>query len=649
MGGPFGYEYSVRPLQQSDEAIIAQWIKENEGVSRRAVLGRTVFTQGWQVRLDTYKDRRAVVVDKRTLHGTMQVACCAWGLKRVFLKGERVTLAYLMDAYINPNCQQELSVALKSTRQQGWGGMLDGEYASCCSTGDLGAINMQTLRENGFFALGSCRFYCWTDRMQQSWADDAAMVADVEVVRLGPENKEITSFWKDVFQQHALRPANLEELMKCRNYTGSVVVKTRATKDDNDRNWACVTRWNRNAEAPMIVDNKAGHTTCLSYEILCCIAGSSDVQVVLEAMRIAASDAVRDGAELIYAIVDEACDPAIRVCLEKMEASCVRYINGVRLYNRDRIDIVPNPTNPTFWDPRDIGVVWAVVEDSTKMVPQRLLDNMHFISQDVVNYMLRTTHTNTRRLTAHRLAEAQQIQAERASLAEAEQERDGLVEHSSGAYRKSSVDEDSADRVVAETVPASTSGDSRSGDVQACTAIVLVFTLSCIFGLAHMLNEAQRGLAIVPYASTKVCEGFAWVSIKVITALCCPALAQSVGLTSVSLIMFCLAATLALAVDTDIYTPGLSHLVDLASVIYLLFILQRTNGLSLRSGIKESPAACQQVIASAVRTAISVMSTTLWCRLFSTLSIHLTASILGILLPATVPPAGSSPTCPDTS
>ena len=370
-------DYVVRQLQPSDEAAIARWRSDAEiGVPGYRMLAKGSRKE-YRTRLTSYDRWKSVVVEKNTPSGkTVPVACCGWGVKDVLCKRERVSMVYVMDGATNPADKESLAVGMQSRAVTSWKEQFDGEYASCCSTGNVGTIDMQTLLHNGFSALGSCRVYGWPDDEHKQWcAKIAYPPANVESIHIPRANIDILNFWERAFGKLNLFPVGLRDLLEHPGYLGSILTKAEGTPA-----WGCASRWCRNAEAPMLLDNGVQ----LKYELICFIGGSGDPNLSLEAVRIAADTAIAEGADMVFAVIDEGGDPQIRLALENLTPSCMRYVNGAKLKGRN---LLPNSTLPTFWDPRDMGIIYSLVRNDTSLLPSRLKNDLTLLPKEMIEFV----------------------------------------------------------------------------------------------------------------------------------------------------------------------------------------------------------------------------------------------------------------------
>eukprot|EP01060_Flectonema_neradi_P001751 TRINITY_DN11085_c0_g1_i1.p1 TRINITY_DN11085_c0_g1~~TRINITY_DN11085_c0_g1_i1.p1 ORF type:complete len:574 (+),score=73.79 TRINITY_DN11085_c0_g1_i1:95-1816(+) len=449
-------DYVVRQLLPADEAIIARWRSDAEiGVPGYRMLAKGGRKE-YRTRLSSYEKWKSVVVEKHTPNGkSVPVSCCGWGVKEVMCKKEKMTMVYVMDGAANPADKESLAVGLHSRAVSTWKEQFDGEYASCCSTGNVGTIDMQTLLNNGFSALGSCRVYGWPDDVHKQWSSKirpprSNANISVESIQLARVNTDILNFWERAFGKLSLLPVHLRELIEHPSYVGSILTKAEGPA------WGCASRWCRNAEAPMLLDNGIQ----LKYELICCIGGSGDVNMSLEAIRVAGENAIAEGAEIIFAVIDEGGDPQIRLALENLTPSCMRYVNGAKLYDSN---LLPNSTTPTFWDPRDMGIIYTLVRNDTSLLPSRLKSNAALIPRDVMEFVSGIE-------TASLEGCSSSTQEGAADEAQSEEKKEKLK------HRK--------DRKVV---------NAPTPEIATCHIIITYYTIGFFAGCAYLFSAAERG------------------------------------------------------------------------------------------------------------------------------------------------------------
>eukprot|EP01059_Diplonema_ambulator_P032969 TRINITY_DN6703_c0_g1_i1.p1 TRINITY_DN6703_c0_g1~~TRINITY_DN6703_c0_g1_i1.p1 ORF type:complete len:570 (+),score=181.47 TRINITY_DN6703_c0_g1_i1:66-1775(+) len=366
--------YSCRPLKSSDDQAIKRWRRDTDKcVSGHTLLARTI-RKGYKERLAVYKEWRALMVVKKLPSLSVPVACCGWGVKKVRLQDTELNIGFMMDGMVNPDDKSSLSIAVRGDIIKSWKDCLDGECAPCCTSGNLSCISFDMLVELGFTVAGSSRVYTWSDTVQPKYKQ---AVANLEVVRKygSGSGKSIIPFWNDVFRSFQLTPVDLTEISNNPCYMGTVIVKS-------SEEWATVTRWDQNSVAPMVVE---GGSMVLKYETLC-LCACSDQKILLEAIRVASQDAMRNGCDLIACVIDESFD-IVKSALDNLGASCARYVKGIKMAERlNKCDT----SLPLFWDPRDLGATYALVK-SPAHLPRALKENPPPLTNGLVKEDPRTT------------------------------------------------------------------------------------------------------------------------------------------------------------------------------------------------------------------------------------------------------------------
>ena len=364
----------ARPFKPSDEKFVRQWkIDTPVLLPRHAIIARSRIV-GFEERLRTYVEWRAVTIER---HGdtVKPVSCSGWGLKRVRFQNREISVAYMIDGFRSAAAKDVyLDPGSFGLPTRGWKQHIDGEQAICCKTSTLSTIEMSSIVNQGYIALGSFVRFNWCDTQHTQLKQ---RIHDFDMYLFPPCDTQILQYWDKAFEQsHALYPIEPLELVSIQSYIESIVLVSA-------ENWVCVTRWG-DLESFCIPHSdfdktrkSGGRAMKLNHEVLCVFGSSSPpadnpvvAQLMCEVVRIAGQRAIREGSDYLTAVVDHGYVSALEPLFKDVRAPSLRYANGLKIYD---LSFPPNPQMPTFWDPRDLGPVYCFAECMSGVVPVKIM------------------------------------------------------------------------------------------------------------------------------------------------------------------------------------------------------------------------------------------------------------------------------------